>query len=316
MNDGSEVLIADESQWNSFLSKAANPVPFSSSWWRNAICELFDYSADYLLLCRHGEFICGTIAYYAKGKTRFAKHPYLTPYNTIIYSNAVDADKSKAISVLLDYIKKKYYYPYFVFDTGAILLYSDVSGWNVSNGSTYIVDPSTTKLDNNIIRRSKKCESEGFYVNFTFMPHAFVGLYMQTVKRQRIAVMPDETRLIRFIEALNASGFVWMASCYDAGGKLHASWMQVVSDDILYNWNAASDSSLMNKGGTSFLVTQMLSEIRKKYRKWDLCGADIPSVAKFKKGIGGDLVSYQKIYFNDYSIAKKAVLRIKKIIHS
>ena len=314
MDHGFEILVADEAQWNSFFSASVNKVPFSSAWWRNAICELFDYSADYIIVRSKGENLCGAVVYYTKGKTRFAKHPFLTPYNTIVFSDKFknDVHAMNGMREFLDYIRRKYFYPYFVLDVEATALLPGMSGWNISSGNTFIVNPVSTVLDNDIIRRSRRCEEEGFFVNFSFNPEAFTSLYLQTVMRQQIAVTPDKDKFVKFINTLQASGSAWMASCFDPSGRIHASWMQVESDDKLYNWNAASDSSLMNKGGTSFLVTQMLMEIKKKYRIWDLCGADIPSVAKFKRGLGGELVPYSKFFFKNYSILEKAGLRFKR----
>ena len=57
-----------------------------------------------------------------------------------------------------------------------------------------------------------------------------------------------------------------------------------------YAWAAGADPTLNNTGATSLLYWQYLCKIEHKY--FDFVGANIPAVAFFKRGFGGDLTPY------------------------
>ena len=60
--------------------------------------------------------------------------------------------------------------------------------------------------------------------------------------------------------------------------------------DTSYAWAAGADPALNNTGATSALYWQYFTATKKK--RFDFVGANIPAIAFFKRGFGGDLVPY------------------------
>lgn len=61
-----------------------------------------------------------------------------------------------------------------------------------------------------------------------------------------------------------------------------------------YDWFAASNPFAMSNGVNSFLLDHIISDLNNSnIQYYDLCGANVPSVAKYKNDFGGEL----KVYF-------------------
>jgi hypothetical protein len=314
-----EEVTAD--QWQQFFHIAAVKVPFVTLEWSNSVSDVFGYKVDRLGVFKETELIAGLVVYYKiKGGKKFAGHPLLTPYNTLLVKSALspesvtDTDRAlKYLEVLSSYLSRNYIYPYFLLDTTiADTRAFQWSGWNVIPGYTYLVNPQTAIPDSDVRRRAKRCSEEGFYINNDYNPHEFWTLFKSTSERQGIKKMIGKEQ---FSELLNpVKHFLLMFSAYDKQQQMHASWIQMSCDDAtIYNWNAASDATLLKQGGTPFLASALLEEIRKRnYSTWDLCGADNPSVARFKSTLGGKLTPYFKISYSGYSIFDKVKYRFMR----
>jgi hypothetical protein len=214
---------------------------------------------------------------------------------------------------LSDFLNKEYIYPYFLIDTSIVDARPfQWQKWDVRPGYTYLVDPVTAVPDSDVRRRSRKCHDEGFYINEGFDEIAFHRLFTDTASRQQIQMKLNDDSFIALLQMIRESGMGWMMSAYDKDHRLHASWIQMSCDsNNIYNWNAASSAELLSKGGTPFLVMNLLEKIRNSgYKVWDLCGADNPSVARFKSTVGGTLTPYFKVSFSNYSVLRKMFFKL------
>ncbi len=306
-------------QWQHFFDNAAIKVPFVTNEWSNAVSEVFGYKIDRIGVFKDTELIAGLTVYYKiKVGKKFAGHPILTPYNTILVKSVLsaesvtDTDRAlKFFEVLSSYLCNNYIYPYFLLDTTiADTRAFQWSGWSVIPGYTYLVNPQTAIPDADVRRRAKRCMEEGFYISSDYNPDAFWTLLKSTAERQGIKKMISKEQLSELLNPVKQ--FLFMFSAYDKQQQMHASWIQMSCDDAsIYNWNAASDATLLKQGGTPFLASSLLGEIKqRKYTAWDLCGADNPSVARFKSTLGGKLTPYFKVSYASYSIIDKVKYRL------
>jgi hypothetical protein len=310
-----DISLADDKSWDSFFSSSPIPVPFSSSAFRNSAAAVSELKHDTLIATISGTAAIGIHIYYRlNGGRKFCRHPYLTPYNTLIrsadFSKLSEGAQSRVLSALAAFIKKSYIYPYFLADP----LFNDLrnfqwENFKVSAAYTYLVDPANVRPDSDIVRRARKCGEEGFYLKEGNDPDSFHHLLRSTAQRQHIkAVMSLEQ-----VKELFAScrSYLYTLTSFDASGHPHACWVQMRGGTWMYNWNAASDAALLSKGGTPFLVMGMLERLRQLNVQWDLCGADHPSVSKFKATIGGKLTPYFKCDYSSYSLLQKIRFRLQ-----
>lgn len=310
-----EVRVSDSMSWDLLFNASLNKVPFSSSVWRSVICEISGLSADAVIVFHNDLPVAGINLYYKVTKRgKFGKHPFLTPYNTILFTASFnklsDGEKGRVTGTLASFIKTHYIYPYFLCDTSL----NDVrpfqwSGYRVQPGYTYLVNPATANPDADIKRRARRCAEEGFYIKQELNADVFYDLFEGTASRQGIKGKISKNDLQKLFDACNA--FAWGFTAYDSKHVPHASWIQMSCDNVVYNWNAAANAELLSKGGTPFLVVELLKKLAAdNCISWDLCGADHPSVARFKGTIGGVLTPYFKIDFSSYSLFKKIIYRL------
>jgi ribosomal protein S18 acetylase RimI-like enzyme len=97
---------------------------------------------------------------------------------------------------------------------------------------------------------------------------------------------------------LERAGFLRISGIRQ-GGKLSA--IRLVIEDAenktAYDWNAASDESAYRSGINSYLLDKVINYYKAElYRSYDLCGANIKSVARFKHEFGSSLRVFYSIY--------------------
>jgi hypothetical protein len=313
-------IISDEAKWNVLLHQSELYLPFCHSFWVKGVCKLFRHYADFLVVYDDDREVALLPVYYRlKEKEKFSFQPAITPYNSpqfIRPEKLSDARWEKNKFYILETIEKHlrlhYVYPYFFLDVKLL----DVrpftwQKWQVNPAYTFLVNPVETKLDSDVLRRSRNCINEGYKVSFDWNPEVFVKLFRLTMERQKISLSYSDEAMLEFLNKMHEVGLVWMCSSYDQEGNAHASWVQLQSRKAeVYNWNSATNLSFPNSGGTSLLVDHLIKEmISKGVEVWDLCGADNPSVVGFKSKLGGVLVSYFKATFNSYPIKKKIYFR-------
>ncbi|MEP7264839.1 MAG: hypothetical protein ABI772_10090 [Bacteroidota bacterium] len=308
-----KISITGEAGWNELFTSSRSRVPFMSSVYVNAISKAFGYSNDYVVVESDGKAIAGLCVYFQKkAGVKFNVHPALTPYNAVVYSGSLNSDDLLPVNKMLaEFVRTHYVYPYFLLDTLAENTNAFTQdGWNVLSGKTYLMNPAKDTPDADIRRRARKCEAEGFYISNEYNASWFWQLYSGTMLRQAINLHITQQKMIELIDAV--APVCKMYSSFDKENKLHACWIQAGCDNnIIYNWNAASDIELLSKGGTPFLVTHIIKDLNdRKISTWDLCGADHPSVARFKGSIGGQLATYSKINYSSYSLLKKVQYRL------
>lgn len=288
--------------------------PFTSLVYSNAVSSASRLKCDCIAVSDSNNFMAGCKVYYRKQSgLSVCSHPPLTPYNSFLVAPGLSDDVSNnATKNLLDYISRHYIYPYFLLRPQFAKLQS--VNWITETGQTYIVDPSVDRLDSDIKRRARKCEASGFYVSRDYRPEWFCKLYEGTINRQKISGGISAANLEKLIN--DVAPIAKMYSSFNAEHNLHSCWIQLsINKNAVYNWMATANVDYLSSGGTPFLVSAIRKDFEKEgFAKWDLCGADIPSVARFKASIGGEMYPYYKLRSAPYSVVKRALYKFARMI--
>ncbi len=313
-------IISDIGEWDKLLLLSESPSPFCAAAWIQGISELFAHDFKLLAVEDGEKTLCISCIYFKKRSGQyFSFHPSLTPYNSPqfikpekIAVQRWEKVKFNVLTALQEYLRNHFIYPYLFLDT----VLKDVrpftwNNWNVRPAYTFCVDPSTAKMDADIPRRARNCLKEGYHVSYDWQPEVFVKLFRMTMDRQKISLHFSDEKLTEFLIKLHAGKLIWMITSYDADQNPHASWVQLqIHQDMVFNWNSATNLQFANSGGTSLLVYELMEHLKMmNVRKWDLCGADNPSVSGFKANLGGELIVYYKADFSNYPLQKKIYLR-------
>lgn len=174
------------------------------------------------------------------------------------------------------------------------------SGYKVIVNYTYQLDLSNLDAERilkemDVERRNniKKAEKEGVIVESSSDISKLVSLVQKTFERQKMDY-PKETMekiLRKFPPGKNSFLLIaWQGSDPVAG-------VYVIHDSkIAYNLIPGMDSKKAHRGAGSFVLFEAIKEAKRLGLKiFDFEGSVVPSIEKFYRGFGGDLVPYYRV---------------------
>jgi hypothetical protein len=167
--------------------------------------------------------------------------------------------------------------------------------WQVHPRYTYLIDLSEDRqvLWDGLERRTRtvirKAETAGFRVE-PANAEGFAELYRLTYGHTKPPVDADVTQ--RFVAAAVEQGLVEGYRAVTASGETAATvfFATDATQARLYAWVAGADPSYRNSGASALLYWKVLEATQAK--SFDFVGANMASIALFKRGFGGRLVSY------------------------
>ena len=145
------------------------------------------------------------------------------------------------------------------------------------------------KRTNNAIR---KAEKSGFTVDKAHDAAVLSDLYkaIYTKQNRRPPVAPDI--LSAFYRAASETGMAQMYMAADRAGNPASVCVIVLEGTKAYAWVSGADPDADKLGATSLLYWRMFEDLATSHSRFDFVGANMPSIAKFKRGFGGVLDVY------------------------
>ena len=92
------------------------------------------------------------------------------------------------------------------------------------------------------------------------------------------------------VEKLAGEGLVDVRTALTGDGEIAAFQANVLGGDTVYAWVYGSIDDTL--GADAFLINDAAQRYSGRFRWLDLVGANIPSIAFFKRGFGGALIPY------------------------
>ena len=173
------------------------------------------------------------------------------------------------------------------------------SGWKATPRYTYVLDVTgPLRLRSSVRPSVRKCQEAGMTVDTTWDLDAFCPMFEETRERQGFAVRLSLADFRRLADALHGEGLAKMGIGRTAEGEPAAGVIQLAipGTPVCFHWLAGTTSRHLTSGASAWLMAETAVEIgRRGHRSWDLCGADIPSVARFKGYLGGALTAYFEV---------------------
>lgn len=305
MADSYEIHLVDEdAPWDNLVRQAIGGSVFSTSAWLRCAADATKSEIQRLGCYRNGRLIAGLsgLAHKRSGLYRLAT-PELTPHTGLLLSPVegkgpakAEAEQHRISETLIDYLEKQYDHVFLV-HTPAI---SDTRpftwhGWDARVRYTYHFDlGDTDRLWERVERRTRtvirKAEKLGYSLQATddtaLFRRQYEAIYAQQPGGAPIAAATAE----RFVAAVLAAGIGRAYKIASPTDQVAAIVVFVDGFDTTYAWAAGADPTLNNTGATSLLYWQYFTTSTSKH--FDFVGANIPAIAFFKRGFGGDLVPY------------------------
>ncbi len=297
-------LVNDDVLWDALVQQALGGTIFSTSAWLNCAARATGGEAHRIGCFRNGNLIAGLsgLARKRSGLNRL-ETPELTPHTGVLLApvkskgpTKAEAEQHRACGLLIDYLEKKYDHVFLV-HTPTITDMRPFTwrNWDARLRYTYQIDPSDNEAlwdkverrTRTVIRKAQKLSYALYSTNDTAL---FRRLY-ETLYAQQDGGPPIAGAIAeRFVASVLEANLGQAYKIEDPEGHIASVVVFVNSFDTTYAWAAGADPALNNTGATSLLYWQYLCKT--EYKRFDFVGANIPAVAFFKRGFGGDLAPY------------------------
>lgn len=312
----------DTAIWDAFVSSTSQGNIFSKSVWLKAVASLKDNSHYRLLGCYVGDELVGGCGLYIV-RTRsgnIVACPPLTPYNGVLIVPKQSEQKYKNEFRTIDISTAIASYLESTFDYSTLLnspALIDVRsfkwrGWNAVPSYTYNLDINKfpgiyqNMMGRSVMKKINKAKKTKIKIQKSDKIRDFLKLYRMTFEKQDRGLPLPEKSVLKLFNILHKAGYCQLYVAKSANGKILSGNIQVSDNpDESFDWLAGSNPKYLNTGANQLLYWSIFEDLAKKgVKRFDFCGADIPSVARHKSGFGGDLTTY-------YVVSKACSYRTK-----
>ena len=299
-------LVADDTAWDTFVRQAVGGTVFSTSAWLRCAAAASGDQIHRLGCYRNDHLVAGIsgLARRRMGLYRL-ETPELTPYTGLLLAPVTgkgpakgEAAQHRACAHLMDHLAKHYDR---VFLTHAPAI-ADVrpftwQGWDAHLRYTYRLPlGDSNALWERTERRTRtairKAEKLGYQLRPTsdvvLFRQQYEAIYANQAGGPPVAAATAE----RFVAAALDAGLAQTYAIASPDGPA-AVVAFVEGFDTTYAWAAGADPAYNHTGAISLLYWQYWDTVAHQY--FDFVGANIPSIAFFKRGFGCDLAPYYAV---------------------
>jgi len=324
--------VEDASLWDRFVSSSPQGTVFSTSTWLNAVSNARGGKPLIVGVWKNGRIVAGvTCVHIACGPFKKATSPVLTPYGGIIYRPDPGKRSSEAESFnmtcarhLIEYLSARSSTVFLIHAPGL----KDIrpftwAGWPETIKYTYIVDITDTDRLWNLLERRVRTVIRNAEASLELggpidVKH-FTGLY-ERIYRDRGNPPPVRSTVVAaLLDNILHTDMAEMRTVRDSKGRVISAMVLVYDARRVYSWISGSIPGENATGAFSLLFWDAVKRHSGIRQELDMIGANIPSIAFFKKGFGGTLTPYYvtEWYSSLFSrIVFKTYSRVKRIMRS
>ena len=320
MPDSYEVRAVENPEtWDDFVRQAIGGTVFSTRTWLDCAARATGCPVHCYGLYKNGSLLAGVsgVELRRTGLTRLTT-PDLTPHGGPLFAPIpskgpakLEAEWGRATQFIIDHLLQRYDHVQFALSPAV----QDVRefiwcNWDIRTRYTYQMDLSDLDaLWERVERRTRtvirKAEKGGFVLQPTDDMDLFRRQYELTYTRQDGGPPVDSALVQIFASHALETGLAKAHAIVSPKGDTASIVIFVEGFDTLYAWVAGADPAFNPSGATSLLYWRVFEQT--DFDKFDFVGANIPAIAKFKRGFGGDLVSYFAVEGFKSAMVKTAV---------
>ncbi len=297
--------VTDDQEWDCFASASLGGTPFSTSQWMKSAEHITGAQRIQLGLFKNSTLCAGLAAIVKKiGPFTQLGTPELCPHTGILLGRSPEgksptkreADWQNACNHFIQYLNNRYDH---VRITHTPVL-TDLrpfswAGWKLNLRYTYHLEmenQTESDLWERVERRTRTAIRKAEKLGYIFQETSDIELlFDQYCKIYKDRPMPVNFSLVQHhVRSVYESGLIRIFSVQAPNSETAAIVAFVENDHESYAWVAGADPSHNNSGAASLLYWKYLSQCSQN--RFDFVGANLPSIAFFKRGMGGNLVPY------------------------
>lgn len=161
---------------------------------------------------------------------------------------------------------------------------------------TYIWDTACPpEPGRNEQRKLKAAAAQGYAYHEEFDPEAFRALLAQLYQRKKHQRSFSDTALLVFLKELQPTGLLHQCNLHLDGRIVSSNIVFGTGSGTAYAVIGASSENALKTGASSMQTVEMLAAFKDRYNRVDLCGANVPQVARFKAALGLQLRLFFRI---------------------
>ncbi len=323
--------ISDAAAWDAFVQSSGNGSVFSTSFWLEAIAPLQDGRVVRIGACQGDEIVAGvSFIEIERGGLRKAVSPILTPYCGFLYRDEhgkVTDSGSREMACaeqLIRFLERRYHYTMLVHDPA----FTDIRpfsrrGWTAGVRYTCVLDISDPdeawKKCKSRARRQVTLAEKSFTVGAGCAPATIGEIHEQTYRQKGNRPLISSLQVAAWAENIGGKGLIDVRTALDETGAVAGMQVNVPGNDTVYTLVYGTSPAFQDRGVDSFLMWEAVKQYSRTHRYLDMVGANIPSIAFFKRGFGADLKPYYvteryssplaKLAFTTYATTRKLFRR-------
>lgn len=326
-SDYSIAPITDDKEWDAFASTSIGGTPFNTSKWLKNVEEVSGGQQIRLGLFKNATLRAGLTGI-AKRRGPFIQlgTPELSPHTGILLCNTPEgkgptkreAEWQAACNHFIQYLSNRY-------DHIRITHTPDLTdlrpfswaGWDLNLRYTYqlpLENQTESELWERVERRTRtairKAEKLGYECQETDDIDLLCDQYEKIYENGPTPINSDLVR--RHLRLAFQAGLTQIFSVKSNSNETAAIVAFVKNENMTYAWVAGADPDHNNSGAASLLYWRYICQCSQNH--FDFVGANLPSVAFFKRGMGGNLVPYYTTeYFRNEFL--RNIVKVKSLFN-
>lgn len=307
MSDHYEVRrIDDTEEWDAFVRGAVHSTVFSTSAWLRAAQQAM--GGEVLLYgCYKNHNLIGGCSGLSVRRGILSKvtTPLITPHGGMLYAPIpakrrakLEAEYAEATARMADRLASEFSYIQLSHAPTLMDIRTFIwRDWAVRTRYTYVMElTDLARLWDQFETRTwtviRKAERAGFRVRREEDLDLFKTQYRMMVQARGITSALSLEATTAFYKAVQDAGLSETFLAESAEGIPACMVVFVRGFDTLYAWISGADPQFDQSGALSLLYWRVFQEMASEFPRFDFVGANLPSIAKFKRGFGGELVGY------------------------
>ena len=304
MSDAYEIRLVDDlALWDHFVQTSWGGSPFSTTTWLRCAAHALGGKPAHIGVFKGSQIVAGSAVLTTKHRgIERVETPELTPHTGFLMAPVeskgpakIEAECHRFSELLIRYLQR--YDHMRITHTPAL---NDIrpfiwANWQTRVRYTYQMDLSDLDaLWERVERRTRtairKAEKLGYTVIQTDDIELLCRQYGMIYERHGAAapISPEVVR--RFVESAQSSGQARLLAAQSPQGETASIVAFVEGPSMAYAWVAGADPQHNSSGATSLLYWRYFQQCTQP--RFDFVGANLPAVAFFKRGLGGDLIPY------------------------